>query len=55
MTPLETSTSDLMIFAQALFQLITYVPKELVVNERDCPEEETNTLEGVSEERRVGE
>jgi hypothetical protein len=52
---LETSMSDLMIFALALFELITYAPEELVVNEKCCPEEETNTLEGVSEERRVGE
>jgi hypothetical protein len=50
-TPLEDSTSDLMIFALALFELIMYAP-ELVVNENGFPEE-TNTLEGVSEERRV--
>jgi hypothetical protein len=44
-----------MIFALALFELITYAPEELVVNENGCPEEETNALEGVLEERRVGE
>jgi hypothetical protein len=41
--------SDLMIFALALFELIMYAPEELVVNEKGCPEEETNVLEGVSE------
>jgi hypothetical protein len=44
MTLLETSTLDLMMYA----------PEKLVVNEKGCPEE-TNVLEGVLEERRVGE
>jgi hypothetical protein len=55
MTPLETSTSDLIIFALALFELMTYTPEEFVVNERGWPEEEMNALGGEEGERRVGE
>jgi hypothetical protein len=55
MTPLETRTSDLMIFALALFGLMTYAPEEFVVSEKGWPEEEMNVLGGEEGERRVGE